>query len=73
MNKKIALVVDVESWAFDIEANLLKEKLKDYYDIDVFVSSNCFLLILSQNHAVCKYNSARNGKNSGRAFQNKEK
>ena len=40
MNKKrIALIVDEKNWAFDIEANLLKEKLNDYYDVDVFVSS----------------------------------
>ena len=40
MNKKrIALIVDEKNWAFDIEANLLKEKLKDFYNINVFVSS----------------------------------
>ena len=37
--KKIAFVIDVENWAFDIEAKLLKEKLKDYYDIEIFCSS----------------------------------
>ena len=38
--KKIALVVDIENWAFDIEAKLLKKKLGDYYDVDVFCASN---------------------------------
>ena len=38
--KKIALIVDVANWAFDIEAKLLKNKLSEYYDIDVFVSDN---------------------------------
>ena len=41
MNKnKIALIVDVPNWAFDIEAKLLKEKLKDFYQIDVFCASD---------------------------------
>lgn len=41
MNKKrIALIVDCENWAFDIEAKLLQKKLKDYYDIDIYVSRN---------------------------------
>lgn len=40
LKKKIALVVDIENWAFDIEAKLLKKKLIDYYDIDVFCASN---------------------------------
>ena len=39
LKKRIAFIVDVENWAFDIEAKLLKEKLKDYYDIEVFCSS----------------------------------
>ena len=34
--KKIALIIDVPSWAFDIEAQLLKEKLKDFYQVDIF-------------------------------------
>ena len=38
--KKIALVVDVLDWAFDIEAKILKNKLSDYYNIDIFVSKN---------------------------------
>lgn len=38
--KKIALVVDVPDWAFDIEARLLKKKLGKYYDIDIFVSAS---------------------------------
>lgn len=37
--KKIALVIDVENWAFDIEAKILKHHL-DSYDIDIFVSKN---------------------------------
>ena len=36
--KKIALVVDAENWAFDIEAKILKERLKDDFNIDIFVS-----------------------------------
>lgn len=40
MRKKIALIVDLEDWAFSIEANLLKEKLKKYYDIDIYALSN---------------------------------
>jgi len=40
MNKKrIAFVIDLENWAFDIEAKLLKNKLKDYYDIDIFAAT----------------------------------
>lgn len=38
--KKIALIVDVANWAFDIEAQLLKNKLSEYYNIDVFVSAD---------------------------------
>lgn len=38
--KRIAFVVDIENWAFDIEAKLLKEKLKEDYIIDVFCASN---------------------------------
>lgn len=37
--KRIALIVDQENWAFDIEAKLLKNSLKDYYEIDVFASN----------------------------------
>lgn len=37
--KRIALVIDVENWAFDIGAKLLKKKLKDYYEIEIFSSS----------------------------------
>lgn len=37
--KKIALIVDQENWAFDIEAQLLKQNLKDFYEIDVYASS----------------------------------
>ena len=36
--KRIALVVDAENWAFDIEAKILKNKLKDDFEIDIFVS-----------------------------------
>ena len=31
---KVALIVDMPNWAFDIEANLLKEKLQDFYNSD---------------------------------------
>lgn len=34
--KKIALVVDVPNWAFGIEAKLLKDKLKEFYQVDIF-------------------------------------
>lgn len=37
--KRIALIVDQENWAFDIEAKLLKNNLKDYFEIDVFASN----------------------------------
>lgn len=36
--KKIALVVDSENWAFHIEAKLLKNSLKLFYDIHIFVA-----------------------------------
>lgn len=50
---KIALIVDMPNWAFDIEANLLKEKLQDFYNIDVICASdekydnNLFLILES--------------------------
>ena len=34
--KKIALVVDIENWAFHIAANIIKESLKDKFEIDIF-------------------------------------
>lgn len=34
--KKIALIIDVPNWAFDIEAKLLKHKLKEFYQVDIF-------------------------------------
>lgn len=37
---KIALIVDMPNWAFDIEANLLKEKLQDFYNIDVICAND---------------------------------
>ena len=47
--KRIALVVDVCSWAFDIEAQILKKAFQKYYDVEVFVSKdyedNLFLLL----------------------------
>lgn len=38
--KRIAFIVDSEAWAFDIEAHILKEHLKDSYDCDIFVAAN---------------------------------
>ena len=38
--KKIALIVDVENWAFDIEAKILKKHLSCYYDIDIYISKD---------------------------------
>lgn len=37
--ERIALIVDQENWAFDIEAKLLKNNLKEYYEIDIFASN----------------------------------
>ena len=48
---KIALIVDMPYWAFDIEAKLLKEKLQDFYSIDVICANdekydnNLFLIL----------------------------
>ena len=36
--KKIALIVDAKDWAFDIEANVLKNKFKNDFIIDIYVS-----------------------------------
>lgn len=50
---KIALIVDMPNWAFDIEANLLKEKLQNFYNIDVICANdekydnNLFLILES--------------------------
>lgn len=33
---KIALVADVEGWAFDIAAHIIKEKLSSKYEIDIY-------------------------------------
>ena len=38
--KKIALVVDAKDWAFDIEANILKNKFKKDFIIDIYVSKD---------------------------------
>ena len=38
--KSIALIVDVKNWAFDIQAKLIKESLKDVFRIDIFYSKN---------------------------------
>ena len=49
LKRKLALIVDIENWAFDIEAKLLKERLKNYYDIEIFCASkynNDLFLIL---------------------------
>lgn len=40
LKKKIAFIVDIKNWAFDIEAQLLKEKLKDFYEIEIFCASD---------------------------------
>jgi len=34
--KKIALVADIENWAFHLAANIIKNSLADKYEIDVF-------------------------------------
>ena len=34
--KRIALVVDIKNWAFDIAANIIKKSLSDKYQIDIF-------------------------------------
>ena len=38
--KSIALIVDVKNWAFDIQANLIKNSLKDVFKIDIFYSKS---------------------------------
>lgn len=38
--KKIALVADVQNWAFDIAANIIKNSLSDKYQIDIFYSKS---------------------------------
>ena len=38
--KRIALIVDAEGWAFDIEAKILKNKFKNDFEIDIFVSKD---------------------------------
>lgn len=38
--KSIALIVDVKNWAFDIQANLIKNSLKDFFKIDIFYSTH---------------------------------
>lgn len=38
--KKIALVADVENWAFDIAANIIKNALSDKYQIDIYYSKS---------------------------------
>ena len=38
--KTIALIVDMKDWAFDIEAKILKNNLKDKFDIDIYVSKD---------------------------------
>ena len=36
--KKIALIVDVKGWAFDLAAHIIKQALEDYFQIDIFYS-----------------------------------
>ena len=36
--KRIALIVDMKNWAFDIEAKILQQNLEKYYKIDIFIS-----------------------------------
>ncbi|MBR1803013.1 MAG: glycosyltransferase [Clostridia bacterium] len=38
--KKIALIVDIEGWAFHLAANLIKEALKTRFDVDIFYSKS---------------------------------
>lgn len=38
--KKIALVADVENWAFDIAAHIIKDSLSDKYQIDIYYSKS---------------------------------
>jgi len=34
--KKIAFIADIENWAFDIAANIIKRNLSDKFDIDIY-------------------------------------
>ena len=38
--KKIALVSDIKGWAFDLAANIIKNNLKDEFEIDIFYSKS---------------------------------
>ncbi len=38
--KKIALVADVENWAFDIAAHIIKDSLSNKYQIDIYYSKS---------------------------------
>lgn len=38
--KKIALIVDVKDWAFDIGAKILKNAFKDEYQMDIYASKD---------------------------------
>lgn len=38
--KSIALIVDIKDWAFDIQAKLIKNSLKDFFRIDIFYSKH---------------------------------
>ena len=40
MKRRIALIVDIPNWAFDIEAQLLKDKLKGFYTINVICAND---------------------------------
>lgn len=38
--KKIALIVDVKNWAFDNAANIIKNSINEYFDVDIFYSKS---------------------------------
>lgn len=38
--KKIALIADVQNWAFDIAANIIKKSLSDKFNIDIYYAKS---------------------------------
>ena len=38
--KKIALIADVQNWAFDIAANIIKKNLSNRFDIDIYYAKS---------------------------------
>ena len=36
--KSIALIADIQGWAFDLAANIIKKELKQDFIIDIFYS-----------------------------------